>query len=238
VERESRQRMSRVRRTIAARMVESWNQVPRVTSFLEFDATSLLATRAALAESLGSPPPLEALLLRVVAPLLTEFPDFNAYVDGDDVVHYAEYDVGVALDTPAGLLLPVVRGVDELGIAGLAEEVLGLMERARERKLMPADMEGPTFTISNLGGLGGGHCTSILPLRTSTFLSVGRARPTVVLDDAGRPGTVPMTPLDVTIDHRLIDGGPVLRFSRRLIEELEALRPEGLERAATEVAAG
>jgi pyruvate dehydrogenase E2 component (dihydrolipoamide acetyltransferase) len=225
VERESRKRMSRVRRTIAGRMVESWSQVPHITSFQEFDASALLATRAALADSLDRPVPVEALLLVVLAPLLVEFPDFNAHVDGEEVVHHQVRDVGVALDTPAGLLLPVVRGIDRIGIEQVCDEVVSLMRRGRDRELLPDEMRGATFTVSNLGPLGGAHSVSILPPGTSAFLSVGRARSTVVLGEDGAPAAVPMMPLDVTVDHRLIDGGPLLRFTKQLIAALEGLQP-------------
>lgn len=233
MERESRKRMSRVRRTIAARMTESWNDVPRVTSFQETDASALIATKAALRDSLGRAVPIEAILLRVLAPLLREFPDFNAYVDGEEVVTYGACDVGIAVDTPGGLLLPVVREADRLGVAELADEVTRLTEGAQERKLLPEEMQGATFTLSNFGGLGGAHGSSILPLGTSAFLSVGRAKPTVVLDPEGQPRQVPMMPIDMTVDHRLIDGGPIMRFTNRLVEELSDLDLEVLQRPAT-----
>jgi pyruvate dehydrogenase E2 component (dihydrolipoamide acetyltransferase) len=221
--------MSRVRRTIAERMTESWNQVPRATMFQEIDATALIAARAALRDSLGRPISIDAVLLRVLVSLLQEFPQFNAYVDGEDIVTYHAYDIGIAVDTPAGVLLPVVKGVDQLGVAALADEIARLMEGAQERKLLPAEMQGATFTISNLGPLGGAHGSVILPLRTSAFLSVGRARPTVVLDQLQRPIEVPMMPVDMTVDHRVVDGAPILRFTSRLVEKLEAMSVEELE---------
>jgi pyruvate dehydrogenase E2 component (dihydrolipoamide acetyltransferase) len=222
--------MSRVRRTIAARMTESWSQVPRATMFQEVDATALLAARAAFREGLGRPVSIEAVLLRVLVPLLCEFPQFNAYVDGEDVVTYSAYDIGIAADTPAGVLLPVVKGADRLGLGDLADEITRLMAGARERRLLPDEMQGATFTLSNLGPLGGGHASTILPLRTSAFLSIGRARPTVMLDRDQRPAEVPMMPLDTTVDHRLIDGGAILRFTSRLVEEIENMTVDAFER--------
>jgi pyruvate dehydrogenase E2 component (dihydrolipoamide acetyltransferase) len=229
VERESRKRMSRVRRTIAARMIESWNEVPRATMFQEIDATPLIAKRAALRDSLGKPVSVEAVLLRVLVPLLREFPQFNACADGEDIITYNVYDIGIAVDTPVGVMLPVVKGVDRMGVGDLDDEIARLVEGAADRTLLPAEMEGATFSISNLGSLGGGHASPILPLHTSAFLSIGRAKSTLVLDQDQRPVEVPMMPVDTTVDHRVVDGAPILRFIIRLAEELERATVEELE---------
>jgi pyruvate dehydrogenase E2 component (dihydrolipoamide acetyltransferase) len=221
---ESRERMSRMRRTIAARLTASWQEIPHVTGHYEADASALMRARAELAEAGGAPVPIEALLLRAVVPLLAEFPAFNAFVDGEEIVSYGSFDIAVAVDTPGGLLVPVVPAVETLGGAELAGRVRGLIERAAERKLMPDEMSGATFTVSNLGALGGGHAVSILPPKTSAFLSVGRARPTVRLGPEG-PYELPMMPISVTVDHRLIDGGPVTRFAQRLVEQLQTMAP-------------
>jgi pyruvate dehydrogenase E2 component (dihydrolipoamide acetyltransferase) len=221
---DSRERMSRVRRTIAERMVRSASEIPHVTAHFEADATALLATRAELRSVLGEPVPVEALLARAVVPALATFPAFNAYVDGEDVVTYGRCDLGIALDTPAGLLVPVLRDVERMGAAALAVEVRRLMQRATARELLPDEMRGATCTISNLGALGGGHVTSILPPGTSAFLSFGRAKPVLRLAPDG-PVEVPAMPISVTVDHRAIDGGPVMRFAARLIEQLEGMTP-------------
>lgn len=221
---DQRRRLSRVRRTIAARLVGSWQAIPHVTAHLEADGAAVMAARAALAAESGLKIPFEAILIDAVAPVLRAFPDFNAVVEGDEVVHHARCDIGIATDTPHGLLVPVVRDADRLGVVALAQEVVRLAGAAQARELLPEAMAGSTFTVSNLGSLGGGWSVSVLPPGTSAFLSAGRARPTVRLRD-GVPVEVPMIPLSITVDHRLIDGGPVIRFGSALIAALEAYAP-------------
>jgi len=222
---DERRRLSRVRRTIAARLVGSWQAIPHVTAHLEADGTAVMAARTALASESGLKIPFEAILLDAVAPLLREFPDFNAVVEGDEVVHHARCDIGIATDTPHGLLVPVVRDAHRRTVVELAQDVVRLAGAAQARELLPEAMAGSTFTVSNLGSLGGGWSVSVLPPGTSAFLSAGRARPTVRLRD-GVPVEVPMIPLSITVDHRLIDGGPVIRFGTALIAALEGYAPQ------------
>src|SRR5207253_1836728 len=125
---EERVRLSRLRRTIAENMARSWREIPHVTTFGEADAARLLAVRRALAERRGEDLPLEALLLRAVLPALQAHPHFNATLDGEDLILKRRYDIGVAVDTPEGLLVPVVKGADRLELWALAKEILRLAD--------------------------------------------------------------------------------------------------------------
>ncbi|MDQ3782199.1 MAG: 2-oxo acid dehydrogenase subunit E2, partial [Actinomycetota bacterium] len=197
-------------------LARSWREIPHVTTYSEADAAALLAARTAAGK-----PPLEALLITRLVPLLQRFPDFNAAVDGDEIVHRLHYDIGVAVDTPDGLLVTVVRDADQRDVAGLGEEIVRLATAARERKAKPNELRGQTFTLSNIGAVGGRYGTPIVPYGTTAILSVGRADPTPVVrgDDIviGR-----QLPLSLSYDHRAIDGATGRAFMAALVESLEA----------------
>ena len=215
-----RRRMSRLRRTIAANMAESWARVPHVTTFDDVDATRLLEVRAALGERHGIKVPIEALVVRAVLPALGAFPEFNATLDGDDLIYHSRHDIGIAVDTPDGLLVAVIRDADAKGVLELSQEVRRLAEGAEERTLSPDELTGQTFTVSNIGAVGGGHGTPIVPPGTVGILSIGRARDRVVVYD-GEVGIAPVMPLSLSYDHRVIDGGLGRRFMSMLIENIE-----------------
>lgn len=215
-----RRPLTKLRRTIADNMVRSWTTVPHVTTFDEVDATRLLATRSALARRHEHPVPMEALIIKAVTPVLATFPEFNATLEGEELVVHGRHDIGVAVDTPEGLLVAVVRNADRRSVLGLAEEVRRLGEGARERKLGPEDLSDQTFTVSNIGALGGGFGTPIVPPGTMAILSVGRAVDKPVARD-GRVEVAPLMPLSLSYDHRIIDGGLGRRFMAMLLENLE-----------------
>ena len=148
-----------------------------------------------------------------------EFPDFNSSIDGDDLVVFGHYDVGVAVDTPDGLLVGVVKAADTRTLLETAADVRRLAEAAKERKLKPAELSGQTFTISNIGALGGGFGTPIVPPGTTAILSVGKAAERPVADD-GKVSIAPMLPLSLSYDHRVIDGGQGRRFMAVVLENL------------------
>ena len=135
---ERRVKMSPTRRAIAENLARSWREIPHVTTYAEADAEPLLAARAEAGK-----PPLEALLIARLIPLLQRFPDFNATVEGDEIVHKLRYDIGVAVDTPDGLLVAVVREADQRDIAGLGDEIRRLADAARDRTPKPAESAGP-----------------------------------------------------------------------------------------------
>jgi pyruvate dehydrogenase E2 component (dihydrolipoamide acetyltransferase) len=214
-----RRQLSRLRRTIASNMSRSWAEIPHVTTFDEVVATRLLAARKALESRHQAKLPMEALLIKATLPALRAFPEFNATLDGDDLVVKGRYDIGVAVDTPEGLLVAVVTGADQRSLLEIGTEVQRLAQGARERKLEVSELTGQSFTISNIGAIGGGYGTPIVPPGTTAILSVGRAndQPTV---EEGRVIVAPLMPLSLSYDHRVIDGGLGRRFMAMVIENL------------------
>ncbi len=207
--------MSPTRRAIAENMMRSWREIPHVTTYGEADASALLARRAELGK-----PPLEALLIAIVTPLLEDFPGFNAQVQGIDIVERLHYDVGFAVDTPEGLLVAVIRDASSMSVDQIAAEVTRLATAARERKATPEELRGQTFTISNIGAAGGRYGTPLVPVGTSAILSVGRAEPRpVVRDGSVVVGTE--FPLSLAYDHRIVDGATGRRFMAAVIEAIE-----------------
>jgi len=217
---EERVRLSRLRRTIADHMERSWREIPHVTTFDTVAADRLLDLRAALSARYDAPVPIETLVVLAVLPVLVEFAEFNASLDGEDLIFKRRYDIGVAADTPDGLIVPVVKGADRWDPRGLAGEIARLAAAARSRSLAPDELSGATFTISNIGAVGGGHGTPIIPYGTTAILSVGRAEPQAVVR-AGSVTIARMMPLSLSYDHRVIDGGLGRRFMARLRENLE-----------------
>ncbi len=215
-----RRTMSRLRRTIATNMAKSWSEIPHVTTFDDVDATRLLEVRHALGERHGAKIPIEALVVKAVIPALEEFPEFNANLDGDDLVYHEAKDIGIAVDTPEGLMVAVIRDADEKSVMELASEVRRLGDGARERSLAPGELSGQTFTVSNIGAVGGGHGTPIVPYGTVAILSVGaaRLRPVVYEEDLA---VAPVMPLSLSYDHRVIDGAVGRRFMTLVLENLE-----------------
>ncbi|MFP3915069.1 MAG: dihydrolipoamide acetyltransferase family protein [Actinomycetota bacterium] len=211
--------LSKLRRTIADNMVRSWTTIPHVTTFDEVDATRLLATRSALAHRHDRSIPMEALIIKAVTPVLAAYPEFNATLDEDRLVIHGRHDIGVAVDTPDGLMVAVVRNADRRSLMGLAEEVRRLGEGARDRRLGADELTGQTFTVSNIGALGGGFGTPIVPPGTMAILSVGRAAERPVARN-GRVEVAPVMPLSLSYDHRIIDGGTGRRFMAMLLENL------------------
>jgi pyruvate dehydrogenase E2 component (dihydrolipoamide acetyltransferase) len=217
---EERRPMSRLRRTIAANMARSWSEIPHVTTFDDVDATRLLEVRRALGDRHGHRIPIEALVIKAVLPAIEAYPELNSTIDGDDLVVHGARDIGIAVDAPEGLIVAVIRDADHKSVLDLSREVRRLGEGARERTLGPAELTGQTFTISNIGAVGGGHGTPIVPYGTTAILSVGmaRLRPTVYDGDLA---VAPVMPLSLSYDHRVIDGAVGRRFMSLLLENLE-----------------
>jgi pyruvate dehydrogenase E2 component (dihydrolipoamide acetyltransferase) len=217
---DERRPLSRLRRTIAANMAKSWAEIPHVTTFDEVDATRLVAIKSALSTRHDVKLPIEALVIKAVVPALEAFPEFNATLDGDDLIVHAAYDIGIAVDTPDGLLVAVIRDAGSRAVLDIASEVRRLGEGARERSLAPDELSGQTFTVSNIGAIGGGQGTPIVPYGTTAILSVGRAQEKVVVSN-GDLAIAPVMPLSLSYDHRVIDGGQGRRFMALVIENLE-----------------
>ena len=217
---DERRPLSRLRRTIASNMARSWAEIPHVTTFDEVDATRLVEIRSALSARHEVKLPMEALVIKAVIPALEAFPDFNATLDGDDLIVHGAHHIGIAVDTPDGLLVAVVRDAAALAVLDIASEVRRLGEGARERSLAPDELTGQTFTVSNIGAVGGGQGTPIVPYGTTAILSVGRAQEKVVVSN-GDLAIAPVMPLSLSYDHRVIDGAQGRRFMALVIENLE-----------------
>lgn len=221
--------LSQLRQVIGRRMSDSWALVPRVTQFDEADITGLLELRRELAaayEERGARLTLTVFLLRAVAVVLQKYPIFNTSLDAteENLVFKSYYHIGVAVDTEQGLLVPVVRDVDQKTLLQIARELEDLARRARERKLALEEMKGGTFTISNQGGIGSGPFTPIVNLPEVAILGVGRG----AVKPLWRDGQfVPRTllPLSLSYDHRVIDGAQAARFMVDLVQALENFDP-------------
>ena len=219
--------MSGVRKATLRAMAQAWAQVPMVTHFDEADITDLEALRKAYAkkaEEKGFRLTLTAFLLKALALTLKAFPKFNASIDAErqEVIYKDYIHIGVAVDTPHGLLVPVVRDVDKKGILALAKELQEVSQRARERKLSPEEMQGGTFSLSNLGGIGGVGFTPIVNWPEVAILGVSRSQMKPVWDPE-KEAFLPrlFMPFGLTYDHRLIDGAEAARFCRHLAGLLE-----------------
>jgi len=217
--------MRGVRRKTAEHLAESWNTIPHVTQHDRADITELEHLRARFgpkAEQAGGKMTVTAIALKVCAAALKVFPQFNASIDMDsEEIIYKQYiHIGVASDTDRGLLVPVIRDVDKKNIVELAVELSQLSQKAREKKLTMADMEGGTFTITNLGGIGGTSFTPIVNHPEVAILGLSRSRmePEWI---GGKFEPRLILPLSLSYDHRLIDGADAARFLRWVAEAFE-----------------
>jgi pyruvate dehydrogenase E2 component (dihydrolipoamide acetyltransferase) len=211
------QPLSRVRKITAGQMSLAWNLVPHVTQHDLADITDLEAFRKA--RQSGPKLTVTAFALKAGAIALREFPNFNSSLDPESgrLILKRYYHIGVAVDTEGGLLVPVIRDVDQKSIAELAAELTAVAEQARKGK---ADMQGGTFTITNLGGIGGTGFTPIVNWPEVAILGLSRSRMEPVVRD-GQVVPRLMLPLSLSYDHRVIDGAAAARFTRRLAEMLE-----------------
>ncbi|CAM3934019.1 2-oxo acid dehydrogenase subunit E2 [Deinococcus marmoris] len=222
-----REDMSGIRKATVRSMTASWTTVPMVTHFDKADVTAMEETRkrfGARVEKAGGKLTMTHILMKVVANALRQFPKFGASLDleAQQVVFKDYVNIGVAVDTPVGLLVPVVKDADRKSITELVLELAELAGRARERKLKPDEMSGATFTISNLGGIGGHAFTPIVNSPEVAILGVSRGGLEPVWNketNAFEPRN--MLPLSLTYDHRLIDGADAARFVRFIAEALE-----------------
>ena len=218
---ERRERLSAIRRSIARHLTESVRTIPQFTAMVEVGAASLLAARSAAVEEAGQPVPLDAVLMAALVATLADHPVMNARLDGDDIVYYDRYDIGVAVDAPDGLTVPVVRAADRLSVPELAAEIRRLAAAARDRTLEPGELTGATATVNNVGAVGIVAGTPILPVGTSMIAAFGRARPAVQWRD-GQPAEAPVITVCATFDHRIIDGGAAGRFLTQLKDQIQA----------------
>jgi pyruvate dehydrogenase E2 component (dihydrolipoamide acetyltransferase) len=217
--------MRGVRRKTAEHLWQAWTTVPHVTQNDKADITELEHLRARFApkaEEAGGKMTVTAIALKVCASALKIFPQFNASVDlaKEEIVYKQYINIGVAVDTDRGLLVPVIRDVDKKNIVELAAELTQLSKKARDKKLTPAEMEGGTFTITNLGGIGGTGFSPIVNYPEVAILGLSRSgMEPVWLNGKFEPRQV--LPLSLSYDHRLIDGADAARFLRWVAEAFE-----------------
>jgi pyruvate dehydrogenase E2 component (dihydrolipoamide acetyltransferase) len=218
--------MTSLRRVISQRMLESWTTIPHVTQFDEADISGILELRKkykSAYEAKGAALTVTVFVLRALVAALKKHPIFNASIDdaAKEIVIKDHCHIGIAVDTEAGLIVPVIRDADRMTMAELSKALAGLAVKARDRKVTLEDLSGGTFTVSNQGGIGGAHFTPIVNKPEVAILGLGRGvvKP-VVNNGAIIPAT--MLPICISYDHRLIDGGAAARFTRDLIGALES----------------
>jgi len=221
--------MRGVRRKTAEHLAEAWNTIPHVTQHDRADITELEQLRARFApkaEEAGGKMTVTAIALKVCSAALKVFPQFNASIDieKEEIVYKQYINIGVAADTDRGLLVPVIRDVDKKNIVELAVELSQLSKKARDKKITPEEMQGGTFTITNLGGIGGVGFTPIVNYPEVAILGLSRSRiePEWIEDkDGGKFEPRLILPLSLSYDHRLIDGADAARFLRWIAEAFE-----------------
>ena len=214
-----------VRKKTAERVSTAWQLAPHVTQFDRADVTGLEALRkrhAARAEALGGKLTATVFLLKAAVIALKAFPEFNSSLDtqAEQLVLKRYYNIGIAVDTDRGLLVPVIRGVDGKSIFELSRELVEIAERTRQGKTSLEELQGGTFTITNLGTIGGTGFTPILNYPEAAILGVARSREEPVVVN-GRVEPRLILPLCVSYDHRVIDGADGARFTRMLAASLE-----------------
>jgi pyruvate dehydrogenase E2 component (dihydrolipoamide acetyltransferase) len=217
--------MRGMRRKTAEHLWEAWTTIPHVTQQDKADITELEQLRAKFApkaEQAGGKMTVTAIALKVCASALKIFPQFNASIDlnQEEIIYKQFVNIGVAVDTDRGLLVPVLREVDKKNIVELAAELTQISKKARDKKLTPADMEGGTFTITNLGGIGGTGFSPIVNYPEVAILGLSRSSMEPVWMN-GKFEARQVIPLSLSYDHRLIDGADAARFLRWIAEAFE-----------------
>jgi len=222
--------LSRIKKISGANLARNWVMIPHVTQFDEADITGLEAFRVALNkenEKAGVKVTMLAFLIKASVAGLRKFPDVNASLvstpEGDKLVLKQYFHIGFAADTPNGLVVPVIRNVDQKGVLAIAAEMLALSAKAREGKLGPADMQGGCFSISSLGGIGGTAFTPIINAPEVAILGVSKTATKPVWDGKAFVPRL-MLPLSFSYDHRVIDGAAAARFTAYLATLLSDLR--------------
>jgi pyruvate dehydrogenase E2 component (dihydrolipoamide acetyltransferase) len=225
--------ISPLRKVIARRMAESWNAVPRVTQFDDIDFTKLGELRKKYApeyEKKGVKLTLTPFVLKAVAATLKQHPIFNSSLDevANEIVLKEYVHLGIAVDTEQGLMVPVIRDVDKKSMLDLAKELEQLAAKARDRKISADEMKGGTFTISNQGAIGGAHFTPIINLPEVAILGLGRGALKPVVRD-GKVEARLLTPIALSYDHRVIDGGSAARFTVDLVKAFENFNEDAVK---------
>ena len=218
--------LPRIKKISGANLARNWVMIPHVTQFDEADITELEALRVQVNqenEKTGVKVTLLAFLMKACVATLARFPEFNSSLDGDNLVLKHYFHIGFAADTPNGLVVPVVRDCDRKGVLQIAQETAGLAAKARDGKLMPADMQGGSISISSLGGIGGTAFTPIVNAPEVAVIGVSKSAHKPVWDGAQFTPRL-MLPLSLSYDHRVIDGATAARFTAYLAKLLADMR--------------
>jgi pyruvate dehydrogenase E2 component (dihydrolipoamide acetyltransferase) len=213
-----RKDLSRIKKISGANLHRNWVMIPHVTNNDEADITELEALRVTFNkehEKAGVKFTMLAFIVKACVAALKKFPEFNASLDGDQLVYKQYFHVGFAADTPNGLVVPVIRDADQKGLVAIAKEMSELSLKAREGKLKPAEMTGGCFSISSLGGIGGTHFTPIINAPELAILGVSKSKMQPVWDGSAFVPRL-MMPLSLSYDHRVIDGAAAARFNAYL----------------------
>ncbi len=217
--------MSNIRQKTAEHLSHAWHTIPHVTQFDKADITQLEEFRksyAKTAEKFGVKLTVTAILVKIISSAMKTFPQFNASVDMQNktIVYKKYFNIGIAVDTEFGLIVPVIKNADRMNIIEISKEINALAEKARNKKVGVADLQGGCFTITNLGGIGGTSFTPIVNSPEVAILGVskGSIEP-VYINGKFEPRL--MLPLSLSYDHRIIDGADGIRFLRWVIEALE-----------------
>ena len=218
--------LSRIKKLSGANLARNWVMIPHVTQFDEADITDLEALRLRLNkenEKAGVKITMLAFLIKASVAALKQFPEFNASLDGENLVLKQYFHVGFAADTPNGLVVPVLKDADRKGVLEIAKEMGVLSAKARDGKLAPGDMQGGCFSISSLGGIGGTAFTPIINAPEVAILGVSKSAHKPVWDGKAFVPRL-MLPLSLSYDHRVIDGASAARFTAYLGTLLGDLR--------------
>jgi pyruvate dehydrogenase E2 component (dihydrolipoamide acetyltransferase) len=219
------QPMSNIRLKTAQHLSNAWQSIPHVTQFDKADITELEKFRKAYAkqaEKQGAKLTVTAMLVKIVTLALKRFPQFNSSVDmaNQSIIYKKYYNVGIAVDTDFGLIVPVIKNADQMNVIEISKEMNALAEKARNKKVSVADLQGGCFTITNLGGIGGTAFTPIVNAPEVAILGVSRsAIEPVWIDGKFEPRM--MLPFSLSYDHRVIDGADGIRFLRWIIDAIE-----------------
>jgi pyruvate dehydrogenase E2 component (dihydrolipoamide acetyltransferase) len=222
---ERREPLPSLRRKIAANMTQAWTTIPHVHQFQDADITDLMALHKRYAPEFkkkGATLTLSSLFLKAIVHALKLYPQLNATIDltNGEVIYKDYYNIGVAVDTPAGLIVPVVHQVDQKDLLQISLELADLAERTRKQEVKLEELRGATFTLSNMGGIGAGPFLPIINPPQVGILGVGKARMTPVYRD-GQFMPRRVLQLCVAYDHRLVDGAIGARFTNEIVKVLE-----------------
>ena len=222
-----RKPLSRIKKISGANLHRNWVMIPHVTNHDDADITELEAFRVQLNkenEKSGARVSMLAFMIKAACSTLRRFPEFNASLDGDDLVLKQYYHIGFAADTPNGLVVPVIRNADQKGVVDIAKEMGELAKLARDGKLKPDQMQGGTFTISSLGGIGGTYFTPIINAPEVAIMGVCRSFWKQISNDGKTAAWRYILPLSLSWDHRVIDGAAAARFNSHFAGLLADMR--------------